>query len=743
MKKIIILLFFILFSNFSLAEVVKKIDILGNDRISSETISVYGEIKLNTDYDKLGINKILKNLYSTNFFEDINISLENNVLKILVKEFPIINLVSIEGEKANKVKDAILERINLTPSSSFVKSLLNDDIRVIKQFYAFQGFNFTQVEAKVEKFGKNRLNLIFIVDKGEKTKISKISFIGDKKIKERRLRDVIVSEEDKPWKLLTKNTNLNKSNIDLDIRLLTNYYKSIGYYDVAILSNNAEINKNNETELTYTINAGKRFTITKISTDVNPSLNKLNFIPLNKNFKKVVGKYYSPFLVKTLLEDLDQLINDNDLQFVEHSVSEILEGDSIEVKINIYEGSKDLIERINIKGNTITNESVIRGMLLLDEGDPYNKLKLEKTIAKLKSRNIFASVKENVTVGTANDLKVIDLTVEERATGEIAAGAGIGTGGASFAFDVSENNFLGEGIKVASSLSTSKDSLKGRISVSNPNHNYSGNELNYHLSSLATDKNSTSGYKNNIYSIGAGTSFEQYKDIYLAPSLMFSYDDLKVQSTASDAMKKQAGTFVDLNATYSIYLDKRDRSFMPTSGYTSGFTQSFPIYADSAYIENKYGVASYKSFSPDVIGAAKFYVGAINSLGDDDIRLNKRLSLPSGKLRGFEKGKVGPRDGEDYVGGNYVSAINFEASLPNVLPESTKTEVQLFFDLGNVWGVDYSSSIDDSNKVRATTGVNTSWLSPIGPMTFVFSQNLSKASTDVTETFNFRLGTTF
>jgi outer membrane protein insertion porin family len=743
MKKIVILLFFILFSNFSLAEVVKKIEISGNDRISSETISVYGEIKLNTDYDKLGINKILKNLYSTNFFEDINISLENNVLKISVKEFPVINSVSVEGEKAKKVKDVILERINLTPSSSFVKSLLNDDIRIIKQLYAFQGFNFTQVEAKVEKFGKNRLNLIFIVDKGEKTKISKISFIGDKKIKERRLRDVIVSEEDKPWKFLTKNTNLNKSNIDLDIRLLTNYYKSIGYYDVAILSNNAEINKNNETELTYTINAGKRFTITKISTDVNPSLNKLNFIPLNENFKKVVGKYYSPFLVKTLLEDLDQLINDNDLQFVEHSVSEILEGDSIEVKINIYEGSKDLIERINIKGNTITNESVIRGMLLLDEGDPYNKLKLEKTIAKLKARNIFASVKENVTVGTANDLKVIDLTVEERATGEIAAGAGIGTGGASFAFDVSENNFLGEGIKVASSLSTSKDSLKGRISVSNPNHNYSGNELNYHLSSLSTDKISTSGYKNNIYSIGAGTRFEQYKDIYLAPSLTFSYDDLKVQSTASDAMKKQAGTFSDLNASYSIYLDKRDRSFMPTSGYTSGFTQSFPIYADSAYIENKYGVASYKSFSPNVIGAAKFYVGAINSLGDDDIRLNKRLSLPSGKLRGFEKGKVGPRDGEDYVGGNYVSAINFEASLPNALPESTKTEVQLFFDLGNVWGVDYSSSIDDSNKVRATTGVNTSWLSPIGPMTFVFSQNLLKASTDVTETFNFRLGTTF
>ena len=743
MKKIILIFICFFIKNISFAEIVKKVEVSGNDRISEETMIVYGEIKLNVDYNTQKINDTLKNLYSTNFFEDINIELKNNILKISVKEFPIIHSVTIRGEKAKKTKEAIIERLNLKISGSFIKSNLNDDINIIKQLYASQGFNFTQVEAKVEIFSKNRLNLIFIIDKGKKIKIANISFIGDKKIKERRLRDVIVSEEDKPWKFLTRNTNLNKKNIDLDKRLLSNYYKSLGFYDVEILSSNAEINKNNQTELTYTINAGKRFTITKISTNVNPSLDKQGFVPLRKNFKKIVGKYYSPFLVKNLLEDLDQLIADNGLQFIEHSVSEILEGNSIELKINIYEGSKDLVERIDVSGNTITNEAVIRSMFLLDEGDPFNKLKLDKTIAKLKSRNIFASVKEEVKTGSKDDLKIINFTVEERSTGEISAGAGVGTAGASVGFDVSENNFLGEGIRISSNITSSKDTLKGSLRVINPNHNFSGNSLSYHVSSTASDKTSTSGYKNNIYSVGAGSSFEQYKDVYLSPALSLTYDDLKVQSSASDSMKKNAGTFTDLNASYTVNLDKRDRSFMPTSGYTSGFTQSFPLYADSAYLENRYGASVYKSFSPNVIGAVKFYAGAINSLGSEDIRISKRMNLPNRKLRGFESGKIGPVDGADFVGGNYVSSVNFEASLPNILPESTKTEVALFFDAGNVWGVDYSDTVVDSNIIRASAGVTTSWLSPVGPMVFVLAQNISKASTDVTETFNFRLGTSF
>ena len=183
---------------------------------------------------------------------------------------------------------------------------------------------------------------------------------------------------------------------------------------------------------------------------------------------------------------------------------------------------------------------------------------------------------------------------------------------------------------------------------------------------------------------------------------------------------------------------------MPSSGSIIGFSQELPIYADKAYLSNTLTSSTYKSLNEEnIIGAAKFYLTTVNGLGDEDVRISKRKGLSNRRLRGFEKNKIGPVDGTDHVGGNYAAALNFESNLPNLLPENTNTDISLFLDFGNVWGVDYDSTIDNSNKIRSTTGVAASWSSPLGPMTFILSQNLSKASTDKTEAFTFNLGTTF
>ena len=182
---------------------------------------------------------------------------------------------------------------------------------------------------------------------------------------------------------------------------------------------------------------------------------------------------------------------------------------------------------------------------------------------------------------------------------------------------------------------------------------------------------------------------------------------------------------------------------MPTSGSIVKFGQSFPFYADRNYISNLLSASTYKTLNENVVGSSKLYLSTINGLGSDDVRLSKRKGLSSRRLRGFEKGKIGPVDGDDHVGGNYAAALNFEANLPNLLPEDTNTDVILFLDFGNVWGVDYDDSINETNKIRSSTGVMASWMSPIGPMTFTLAQNLSKADSDETESFNFNLGTTF
>ena len=219
----------------------------------------------------------------------------------------------------------------------------------------------------------------------------------------------------------------------------------MGFYDVKVQSNIAEINKAGEVDIRYSIDEGERIIISKITTNLDDVFNKETFLPLNKIYKEYIGQYYSPFKIKKILDDLDSLISANNLQFVEHNVQEEVLGDKISIKINIFEGEKILVERINIFGNNITDEDVIRGELVLDEGDPFTKLNLDKSVAEIKRRNIFKSVNTQVKNGSENNLKIIDVTVEEQPTGEISAGAGIGTNGGSFAFDIKENNWLGRG----------------------------------------------------------------------------------------------------------------------------------------------------------------------------------------------------------------------------------------------------------------------------------------------------------
>ena len=743
--KFLSLLILILLINLNIkAEIVEKIIISGNERVSDETVKIYGGIKIKSDLQENDLNLILKNLYSTNFFEDVTVNLNNSTLSINLKEYPIINQLVIVGEKSKRIRERIKDLISLKEKKSFIKSNLNNDLNLIKKIYSTFGYNNAQIEIKQKIVNKNNLDLLIQIDKGQETIIRSIKFIGDKKIRERRLKDIIASEENKFWKFISKNTKFSEQLLNLDIRLLNNYYKSIGYYDVNIVSKSAIIYDEGYVDLIYSIDAGKRYRINKIYISADPIYDKDTFVQLESNFKDYIGKYYSPFSVKKLLDSIDELISDKNLQFVEHNVEEKVNEKSseIEIKFNIYESEKTSVERINIVGNNVTNEDVIRGELIIDEGDPFSKINLDKSVSKIKARNIFRNVNSSVSEGSNSSLKVIDITVEEKPTGEISAGAGVGTNGGTFAINISENNWLGEGKKLNFEIEVDEESLGGNINYTDPNYNFFGNSINYFIGSTSNDK-PTQGFENTTLSTGINTSFEQYKDVFARLGVAFTYDDLRTQNTASSSLKKQSGEFSELLGTYGFKYDRRDRAFMPTSGSIIIFDQSLPFFADKKSLGNILSISNYKALSQDVIGASKIYISTITGIGDDDVRISKRTNLSTNRLRGFQRGKVGPIDGDDHIGGNYAAVLNLEANLPNLLPESTNTEVGLFLDIGNVWGVDYDSTIDESNKLRSSAGIAASWSSPLGPMTFNLSTNLSKADTDKTESFSFNLGTTF
>ena len=401
------------------------------------------------------------------------------------------------------------------------------------------------------------------------------------------------------------------------------------------------------------------------------------------------------------------------------------------------------MERINILGNHITQENYIRNQLIVDEGDPFNKILHNKSINTLKSKGIFSEVTSDLKDGTKDNQKILDISVTEKATGEISAGAGYGTDGSTFGFAVSENNFRGKGINLDASLQVSEQKIKGMLSYTQPNFNYSDRALTTSIQSTSTDKLTDYGYKSSLNAIALGTKYEQYEDLFFSPRLSIGNEKLETTASASSNLKKQEGSYFDSSILYSFSYDKRNQRYKPTSGYLSRFTQSLPIVSDGSPILNGYELNTYKEIVDDMVFSFSLYGRAINSLSDDDVRISKRLYLPSYKLRGFESGKIGPKDSGDYIGGNYATALNAASTVPYVFQTLETIDMIMFLDAGNVWGVDYSDTIDESNKIRSAVGVAIDWFTVIGPLNFSLSQPITKASSDRTEKFRFQIGTTF
>jgi outer membrane protein insertion porin family len=743
-KKILVgfILFFLVFSVKSYSEIVNKVEVKGNQRITLETIKIFGDIKIGEDYDENDISLVIKKLFETNYFSNISAELINNQLIINVEENPIINSIIFKGEKADKYKEGINKMITLKEKTSFLRNMVKSDINRIREFYRYLGFYFVKIDLEIEKLSKNRINLIYSINKGERAKIAKIYFLGDKMMRDRKLRDIITSQENTFWKIFSKNVYLSKERVELDKRLLKRYYKNKGYYEIEISSSNVEYSEGEGFVLTFSVNAGKRYRFKKISAKVSEALDKSAFIPLQREFNKIIGQYYSEKKLTTILEKIDKLSEQKELQFINHRLDETLEADGVAIVIDIFEGRKFTVERINIKGNNVTNDAVIRSEMLIDEGDPYSALLLNKSINNLKARGIFGKVERKILEGSSPDLKILEVKVEEKATGEIMAGAGVGTDGTSVMFAVKENNWLGKGISLKSSLSLNAQSLSGSIALRNPNYNYTGNAVFSSFDIASTDKTTNSGFESTTTGFSFGTEFEQYEDIFLSPTVSAKFEKIDVQSSASDKIKKMDGNYKNVDFEYAISLDKRDQRFETTSGYKISFMQSIPIVQDSSSILNGLNVSKYYEFSEDVIGALKIYGRSLHGI-DDDVRLSERLFIPQRRLRGFDTNKIGPKDGDDWIGGNFATAVGFEAKLPNILPESLKTNVSAFIDTANLWGVDYSDSVNDSNKVRSSVGLAADVWTMVGPLSFTVAKALTTYDQDETETFNFRLGTSF
>ncbi len=740
----IIVVFFFLFS-LGKTETLKKIEISGNKRISDQTIIIFSEIQINEEITKSKLDEVIKKLYQTNFFRNIDLSFDNQTLLLNVEENPIIEKLDIKGIKKQSLVEFIKSKLQLAEMKSFNQEILLADINLIYNILKTNGYYFANISSSKKLDNKlNTIDLKIDVELGEKAKIKKIIFLGEKIFKEKRLKEVIVSQEHKFWKFISRNVYINQELINLDKRLLTNYFKNNGYFNVKIDNSFVEFDKNSNFNLIFNITPGKKFFFNDFSLNLPTNYDEKLFKKITKKFSKLKGDSYSLLKVNDLLDDINDIALSKQYEFINASIVEKISDDKINLDINISESDKFYIEKINIKGNFNTLEEVIRNNLIVDEGDPFNEILFNKSVNNIKSLGIFKKVKTDVTDGSKNSFKEINIDVEERPTGEISITAGFGTTGETIGAGIKENNFLGKGIRLNTNVELTPESIKGQFIYTKPNFNYSDNTLFTSLKSSTSDFLTDSGYKTSDIGFSLGTKFEQFQNIFLSPEVDFLIEDLETSDKASSVLKKQEGSYTDLYFNYSINQDLRDKKFRTEGGYLTTFSQELPLISDNSELSNAFEITSYKKLSStsDMVGKASFFGKTITGLSDD-VRISKRLNIPSYRLRGFQKGKVGPVENNDYIGGNHITSANLSATLPNIVEGLDNLDVGIFVDAANVWGVDYDSSIDDKSTLRSSAGVALNLLTPIGPLSFSFANALTKASSDKTETFRFNLGTQF
>ena len=717
--------------------------ISGNKRISNETILVFSDISEEKNLDNNSINLILKKLYNTNFFKDVSVRIENNNLLINVVEYPIIQTVFIEGIKKKSTKESVTKILTLKNRSSFNPILAKQDEARILSHLKKLGYFFATIISSVQDLGNNKLDLTYNIVLGNKAKISKISFIGDKKFKNNTLRNVIISEEYKFWKILSGKKFLNEDLVKLDQRLLYNFYKNKGFFNVNINSSFANYLGNDEFELIYNIAPGKKFYFNDFVLNLPLDYDDSNFEALKLIFLDLKGENYSLNSINKVLDEIDKIVLNEQFEFLKSTVSEKIDDNLINLTFNITDSEKFYVEKINIFGNNITQEDVIRNILAIDEGDAFNELLQKRTMNNLKSLNFFSDVQSEIINGSSSNQKIINLTVSEKATGEISAGAGVGTSGGSVSFNVRENNFLGRGLEFGTNLTVSQESIKGMINLKNPNYKGSNRSLDFLAESTVTDRLTDFGYKSNKTGFTIGSGFQYFDNFYINTGVSSFVEKLETDATASASMKKQKGNYFDTFFNYRIDYDQRNQRYQATDGFRSTFKQVFPLISDSDTLTNTYNYKVYNNWFSDNITTFSLYAKTTNSISGKDVKLSERIFLPPSKLRGFESGKVGPKDGNDFVGGNYALAFNASTSLPQILPNLQEANFSIFFDAANVWGLDYSSTLGDSGKIRSSIGLAIDFFTPVGPLNISFSETITKGRKDITESFRFDLGTSF
>ena len=743
----LIIFFFIFLSNVSIANENKivSIDVIGTQRIDIETVISYSKIEIGDIYSEEIGNEILKDLFNTNLFSNIEISFENNLLSINVKENPTINFVKFSGNSKVKDEDLLIE-ISLKERSVYSRSKVKKDIERMLSLYQRSGRLSTEIEPTVDILDNNRINLTYNIEESDIAEVSKIIILNNKYFSSSKIKSIMKTKEKKLLRFLSSADRYDPDKLEYDKQLVTEFYNNNGYPEFKFTSSIAQLSLNkNDFEIILSVSEGDRYSFGEI--EVISELKKMNVDAIKSALLFNLGDLYDASKIKKSVEQIKNSAELSGYTFIQINPKVSLNNDKKLVNINleVNEGPRVYVNKIDITGNTRTVDKVIRREFSLTEGDAYNKFAINYSRDSIRALNFFSEVDVKETRTEFPDKINLEIVVEEKNTGEASLGAGYSSASStSLNIGLKETNFLGKGQKLnfTSSFSSTRNTYD--IAYTEPYFNNKQLALTGSIYSNFTDPTSVN-YETEDLGLGLKAQFPVGPNTLFATRYSLFTTKVKADSNATAYERLLAGTDTISTVGYSINYDRRNSRYKPSSGFNFEIDQELAgVGGTSYYVKNRFSYGSYKRLSDRLIGAFKFQAGNSNGYNGKYAPLSSNYKLGGKRLRGFKSGKIGPRTGDSYTGGQYFYLTSLETNIDFNLDAFDITST-LFLDVGSVWGLENPaySSIDDDHELRSSLGVNFNWDSAIGPINIIYATILESQNTDTTDNLYFDIGYNF
>ena len=762
---------------------ISSVAVQGNQRVEDETIRSYLTFSAGDPYDPGEINQSLKTLFATGLFKDVRIRRQNSTVVVVVVENPVVARVRFEGNK-DVESDTLSAEVQVKPRSVYTQARVQADEQRIRDVLARQGHYDAQVSAQVIPLGGNRVEVVYQIGEGVKTKVKAIKFVGNDAFSASQLRFVVTTKRTS-WLSFLKNDNIyDPDRLALDRELLRQFYLKNGYADVRILSSNADIipgeggggwlNRNEGGfVITFEIYEGPRYDFGYI--DIESSLPSLDVNALGGALLTKPGKRYNVEKVEKTVEALTVKVSEQGYAFGQ--VRPRFDRDPTTQTINITyvidEGPRVYIERINIVGNYRTEDQVIRRQFRLAEGDAYNRLLIEAARKRLRSLGFFKTVDIQTEPGSAPDRVVINVVVVEQPTGEFSFGVGYSTTeGVIGDVSVTERNLMGRGQYVRLGLSGSLERFQVDFSFTEPAFLGRNIAAGFDLFHKEVDLTNVASFKQRDTGGNLRIGFPVANNTQLGLRYRLQREEIyDATRDASLAIKQAAdeGAVIVSSLGYTLAYDTRNLPQSPTSGIFASISQDFAgVGGDVQYNRFILDTRGYYPITNKITLVGRVQGGVIEPWGGEDLRLTDLFFKGGETIRGFDRAGYGPRDAcrdpvtgkrvpdcsQDSLGGKYFWATTAEVRFPlPLIPENLGMQGAVFVDAGSLWGpgeaaiqavdIDEGSFIEDTADVRLSTGVSLIWQSPLGPLRADLAEALLKADFDRTELFRFGASTAF